>query len=1128
MANFFLDNLDYVFFVYGFSFIILATVTYSLRKVPAERLRWGWLGLFALIHGVNEWLDMLALGLEYSPLFSAVRTLIMALSFACLAPFAFQLEDRGTRLFVAGWVGTVLAAICLLMSGGFEAHGNALARYLLALPLGFCCTGALWREGTSKEGREASTLKVAAVVFVVYAIAAGFVVSPTDLFLAGKINTRAFLSLFDFPVQVVRAGCAVLIAGFIYQYLLARNRKLFPWSPRWASRSLNWGLWVALAIVLVIGAIVVEQVGRVADRSEHLKLLVVAKVSTTAIDSDLLMALSGVTADTETPQYAELRRILVVLAEQVPEIKLRWNYLMIRRNGQILFLVDSIDEKSPVHTAPGMLYDDAPHELHQVFSSAKEAVIGPYTDRWGTFISAFVPIIGPNGRVEAVFGVDMNAGEHARIVASQRIEPILIVMLIAVLLLIFFVYLESARDRAEPLIASERDLRNIYESSPNAIFLLDESKRIVSINRSGAKEFGQGENDYLGIEFSTLWKPDCWSAIDVALEQARLLERRTIDAESLSKSPENEHWTLTISTIAEGELNSRQWIVIAVNISGRIFAETRLKDKLEQVKTLLATIPNPIFFKDEKGKYLGCNRAWEQVFGLKEEDMIGKTVFDMYPKEMAERFYEADQELFKFGGVQRYEAEVLDAAKWKRQVLFHKTVFSDQDGNVAGLVGVVLDMTDFRLIEAERERLLTTVQRDSDLFATVIKSMSEEVWRCDVDGNVELLNQSASSGIPLIGWNESAEETESSARQFEFLRSDGVIRSIEEMPLFRALKGESSQGCEEIARDLTTGQLFYRIVSAAPQYDRQANIVGAVSIVRDVTEARLGTEALRSSEEQLRQSKRMEAIGRLAAGVANEINTPSQFLNDNMIFLQHSCAELLEIVKAVRGLHLGSVKGDASVEGVEQVRSACRSVNFDYLLHEIPRALNGSLDGAQRISRIVSAMQEFAQSGSEERHPYNLNKAIQDTLTVSHNEYKYVADVEMSLAPDLPRPLCLQGDMNQVLFNLVVNAAQAIEAAVGIDSGRRGRITIATCCDGAWLEARIADNGIGISDAVRESIFDPFFSTKDTSRKLGRGLAMCHSVVVTKHQGTITFDTAVGVGTTFVVRLPVNNSPLLT
>jgi PAS domain S-box-containing protein len=274
----------------------------------------------------------------------------------------------------------------------------------------------------------------------------------------------------------------------------------------------------------------------------------------------------------------------------------------------------------------------------------------------------------------------------------------------------------------------------------------------------------------------------------------------------------------------------------------------------------------------------------------------------------------------------------------------------------------------------------------------------------------------------------------------------------------------------------------------------------------------------RIMEGQLRQSQKLESIGQLAAGIAHEINTPTQFIGGNIRFVRDSFEALASFIRAAQAL----AEGDRVPEAAEldTLRRAAKAADLDYLLGELPKALEESLEGVERVARIVHAMKEFSHPGTAEMVMVNLNRAVESTVTVARNEWKYVADVELRLDPALPVVPCHPGDINQVVLNLVVNAAHAIAATDRVRKGGKGYIEISTRTDGRWVEIRVADTGVGIPEGIRQRIFDPFFTTKEVGKGTGQGLFVCHKVVTEKHGGVITFESEVGVGTTFAVRLP--------
>jgi signal transduction histidine kinase len=268
-----------------------------------------------------------------------------------------------------------------------------------------------------------------------------------------------------------------------------------------------------------------------------------------------------------------------------------------------------------------------------------------------------------------------------------------------------------------------------------------------------------------------------------------------------------------------------------------------------------------------------------------------------------------------------------------------------------------------------------------------------------------------------------------------------------------------------------------------------------------------------------RHDQKLESLGRLAAGLAHEINTPIQFVGDNVRFLAEAYQELLDLLLVYReclDISSGGVSWD---NRIKRAADAERTAELDYLTSEVPSAVQQSLEGIDRVASLVRAMKSFSYKDGGTRSYADLNAALTTTLTVVRNETKYVADVVLDLG-ELPEVLCHVGDLNQVFLNLLVNAADALR-----ETGERGEIRVTTRVEDAMALISIADNGPGIPAELQRVIFEPFFTTKEVGKGTGQGLALAHSVVVDKHGGSIDLHSTPGEGTEFVLRLPVDGVP---
>jgi len=289
---------------------------------------------------------------------------------------------------------------------------------------------------------------------------------------------------------------------------------------------------------------------------------------------------------------------------------------------------------------------------------------------------------------------------------------------------------------------------------------------------------------------------------------------------------------------------------------------------------------------------------------------------------------------------------------------------------------------------------------------------------------------------------------------------------------------------------------------------------------RKTRELEAAVAELRRTQAKLLGAQKLEAIGQLAAGIAHEINTPTQYVSDNVTFLLRALRGMTEALTAYRGLAdavRGSHAADEQLAGAETI---CKKVKLDYLLKQVPRAIEQSLEGLGRVTSIVGAMKDFSHPSQGQKTLTDLHESLQTTLTVARNEWKYIAEVVTDFDVNLGPVPCLRDEINQVFLNLIVNAAHAISDVTNGGASGKGTITITTRVDNDFAEIRIGDTGAGIPEKIRSRIFEPFFTTKEVGKGTGQGLAIARSIVVDKHRGAIRFESKPGEGATFILRLP--------
>lgn len=544
------------------------------------------------------------------------------------------------------------------------------------------------------------------------------------------------------------------------------------------------------------------------------------------------------------------------------------------------------------------------------------------------------------------------------------------------------------------------------------------------------------------------------------------------------------------------------FMATGVDISTQKEMEHLLERERTLLRSLINSIPDLIFYKDVEGRYLGCNLAFEQFSsrGVQRE-IVGHTDFDLYPPGVAEQFFQSDQHVLQTQKILIYENQI-NRPEGQRIVLeTRKSPYYGPDQNVLGVIGIGRDITQHKMDQealrqanAEMAQLITSL---SSILILISSDMTILHWNPSAQRNLGIAAEDAVKkplfSLP-IGWEQDRIDS-----GIQKCRAEGAAQYLDPMHFKRSAGGEGWLG-----------------VSISPVFRQDHAISGFILLCSDITERK-------ELESQLAQGEKLKSIGQLAAGIAHEINTPIQYVGDNAHFLQTSFSDLLAVFKLYTDFLSALKRGSLAPGQIEQIEAAVSKLDIEFLFTEIPLAIEQSLDGIQRVSEIVRSMKEFSYPGMTHKTAVDINKGILNTITVARNEWKYVAEVELDLARDLPNVHCLPGEINQVLLNIIINAVHAIAETIPENSNTKGTILITSRRDGDWVEVRITDSGPGIPEHIQPHIFDPFFTTKEVGKGTGQGLAIAYNVIEVKHKGKLTFETRLGEGTTFIIRLPIQN-----
>jgi PAS domain S-box-containing protein len=572
---------------------------------------------------------------------------------------------------------------------------------------------------------------------------------------------------------------------------------------------------------------------------------------------------------------------------------------------------------------------------------------------------------------------------------------------------------------------------------------------------------------------------------------AKLELRKTVL--SLTDALVERHW-------ADAERNETQ------ELAHLMYEQTERSEQL--LRSVVDATADWIFVKDQKFEYVFANKSFAEDHGTTVTEIIGKNDCHLgFTEEIAVGKVEKglvgfrdDDEAVLRGGMAPDRLGRVRVDGIDRILEVKKVPVRGTNGDITAVLGYCRDVT---ASYASAEALRVSEARFQRISANLPGMLFQFV-----------LHQDATYDVPFVTsgcrdlWHCEPEDIRTNPKIF----SDSI--HIKDRKTFEDSVANTIEG-------LVTWEWKGRIVSLAgdehwihlksrPEALPNGDIL-CDGLVMDITQQK-------TLESKLSHAQKMESIGQLAAGVAHEVNTPTQYIGDNVRFLSEAFTDLSQLIKVYNEIVRDN--GDLA----DAFALADRDADLQYLLQDIPRSLEQTREGVERISKIIGAMKEFSHPGTQEKTLADFNRGIESTLTVARNEWKYLADIETDFDPDIPPVLCLPSELNQVWLNIIVNAAHAISDAVGPNAIEHGKIVVVTKLQGEYVEARFSDTGTGMPDEVKARIFDPFFTTKEVGRGTGQGLAIAHSVVIDKHDGTVEVQSEPGKGTTFIVRVPIGKA----
>lgn len=650
---------------------------------------------------------------------------------------------------------------------------------------------------------------------------------------------------------------------------------------------------------------------------------------------------------------------------------------------------------------------------------------------------------------------------------------------------------------------NEERFRTITSMALDAIMLIDESGNISFWNPAAEKMLGYKEEEVIGKELHRLLAPSRYH--DAYLKGFQNFQKtgtgsaigKVLELAAIRKDGTECPIELSVSAVKRNE----RWCAVGVmrDITERKQKEKALQESEERFMNVFQNSRDAILLLDGE-TFVECNNATMQMLGYAtKEEFLMTHPSQLSPPQQPDgrKSFEKASEMINIAlknGFHRFE--------W-----MHRRANGEDFPVEVSLVPVVVkgktmlqsfwrDLTELK----QNEKQLQEATEKTRLLAEAMDNADELVIITDANlslpgPQIQFVNKRVQE---MTGYSKE-ELIEKTPRIFQGAKTNKQIREQLKSKLSngKVFHGETTNYRKDRSEYLTGLHIY-------PLKNENGIITHYVSVQRDITDQK-------ALESKLALSSKMESIGQLASGIAHEINTPAQFISDNLAFLQNNWPVAQKAFDTLLKLNEEKFFNEKETSFDPQ--------KISFLSKEVPQALTDAAEGLQRITGIVKAMREFS-------HPHDvkaaadINHAIESTVTVARNEWKYIADLKMKLDPSLQPIPCFLGDFNQVILNIIVNAAHALGEKFGKTS-EKGKIWIRTMLAGKNIRIEIEDNGPGIPEEFHAKIFDPFFTTKGVGKGTGQGLYLSHQIIEQKHGGYLGVESKVGEGAKFIIEIPI-------
>ncbi|OGV50598.1 MAG: hypothetical protein A2X49_12430 [Lentisphaerae bacterium GWF2_52_8] len=655
-------------------------------------------------------------------------------------------------------------------------------------------------------------------------------------------------------------------------------------------------------------------------------------------------------------------------------------------------------------------------------------------------------------------------------------------------LLVTLTDITARKTAEEESIRSQERLHLILQASSDGTWELDLETMLLMPQPRLLEKLGYSKHIW-SHSSSNNWllkiHPEDKSRVISEFEEHIAGKTPVLDTAFRLQRPDGDYlWLLIRATLIRAQGSARPIMLVG---SAEDISEHRrhdeLKEQLEFQQVLLDSLPIPVCYKDCSGRYLGCNTATLVEKGLNRDELIGKTDEELYGPELpplSRLMKEGDAALLSSGGMSFREVTGFDTSGSKRSILLHKAIFRDKKGKPAGIIEAVVELTDLRMAEA--------ALRESELrLNTILNAINELIFYIDKQLRIVWLNKAAAE---LFGIPEESAAGKSCEKLF---------------PCKPSLSEACAKGLANTPTDvefvaITPDRKIFKIFGY-PVCNRETRIRGLVVVALEITEEQKAKEEAALRREQLMQADKLKTLGILVAGVAHEINNPTNFIMLNVPLLRDAWRNALPFLEK---------------QHVQNPSFSMGGMPFEYIRNAVEELLDGIEEGAVRIRDIVQNLKDYAkQSSINMDATFDINKAVKSSLAILANFIKLSTDnFSVSYGKSLPH---IRGDIRrieQVIINLVQNACEALPS-------KKAALSVRTCFekDSGMVAVLVEDEGKGMEEEELKHVFDPFFTTKRDKGGTGLGLSVSQTIVE-EHHGILQFSSDPGYGTLARVSLP--------